>query len=691
MPYPADGLFPPRIRALAVLAGRGNPCYDSRMNENVRDAASGMQDGDKSTGSLIRLTKLLAEYFYAVTLYDDRKNKALIPDGLLEQYATDDGSFAIDRLIEDTRNGKFREEYYRYLLPADLLTADSGTLKEIGKVHADIRRKSLKGGYIRAVLEVLYDSKFQAEFNRKTNGFLEKASGRQDFILLFLKRASTQDNRGKRRWDYSGATEIKEIGKKEKGKTMEMVNNPYTAYKLFGQGEYSKLLIGLRAMQWPAMDGLQKKYAGTKLEDDDVYTFQFTDLRKKGMEAILADKAVCMYTTKAGKEILIIPDGRPGSTIPYNSEVVCRQIQEITTVLQHFNNYIPYELDGDLKAKLHKECTSIYFKKCKGEFIVFDKNEADFVNRYYKAVVNGLTDVNRKAFDEASGRLFITKNGSIMQKIQSLSMLINSKHALQKYPDAKVQLQIQKLAENERWLGILGKYKNEFGDFFYAADDENGRITIDDIDADDDAFTADESLNPELQFIQQEEESADEKYLKYLFRLHFPQKRIFLDYIDGYFTGIERGDVLYVNGKSKKASKKKELISSLRGALIVRQPDVKAGGAKNSTGPRRYAENLQARINEIANKNTVRWDTIEHEFFSKKGDYEKFKRAKLYFAMYCLGMGVKESNRWDTLWKFYSKREFAGCTDETAKELAKNSFYREMNDIVRTFRRERRY
>ena len=72
MPYPADGLFPPRIRALAVLAGRGNPCYDSRMNENARDAASGMQDGDKSTGSLIRLTKLLAEYFYAVTLYDDR-------------------------------------------------------------------------------------------------------------------------------------------------------------------------------------------------------------------------------------------------------------------------------------------------------------------------------------------------------------------------------------------------------------------------------------------------------------------------------------------------------------------------------------------------------------------------------------------------------------------------------------------
>lgn len=111
----------------------------------------------------INLTKLLAEYFYAVTLYDYRKNEVLIPDELLERYATDDGSFAIDRLIEDTQNGAFKKEYYNLLLPADLLTADSGTLKEIAEAHADIRRKSLKGGYIRAVLEVLYDKRFREE------------------------------------------------------------------------------------------------------------------------------------------------------------------------------------------------------------------------------------------------------------------------------------------------------------------------------------------------------------------------------------------------------------------------------------------------------------------------------------------------------------------------------------------------
>ncbi|MBQ7167526.1 MAG: hypothetical protein IJR93_11330, partial [Treponema sp.] len=98
------------------------------MNKNVRDLSP--------MARTTYLTKLLAEYFYAVTLYDYKKNEVLIPDELLEKYATDDGSFAIDRLIEDTRNGAFKKEYYNLLLPADLLTADSGTLKEIGKVHA---------------------------------------------------------------------------------------------------------------------------------------------------------------------------------------------------------------------------------------------------------------------------------------------------------------------------------------------------------------------------------------------------------------------------------------------------------------------------------------------------------------------------------------------------------------------------
>lgn len=620
------------------------------------------------------LTKLLAEYFYAVTLYDYKKNEVLIPDELLEKYATADGSFAIDRLIEDTRNGAFKKEYYNLLLPADLLTADSGTLKEIAEAHADIRRKSLKGGYIRAVLEVLYDSKFQAEFNRKTNGFLEKASGRQDFILLFLNATANQDS-----WNYSSVTGIKQIGKKEKGKTMEMVNNPYTAYKLFGQGEYSKLLIGLRAMQWPAMDGLQKKHAGTKLEEDDVYTFQFTDLRKKGMEAILADKAVCMYTTKAGKEILIIPDGRPGSTIPYNSEIVCKQIQEITTVLQHFNNYIPYELDDELELALNNECTSIYFKYNKKDAplgfsgtnehgFVFTKNEADFVNRYFKDVLDGLSDANRKTFDKSGGSLFISNKDSVTDKIQSLSMLIGSK-ALADYPDEMIRQKINGLADNEIWQGILTKYRMEFGDPFYASDDNGDGYDIDDADAESDAFSSDKKLTPEEQLIQKESISDDAKYLKYLFRVTFPKKQIYLTYIEAYIDGIEKRNFLHLNGKSKKASKNKDLISTLCEIFPDKKTTIKE---------------------EFSKADTVLWDNIAYKYCLNKNDYAKLKKAKMYFALRCLGMGDKHNN-WDIPWKFFCDRELTYCTDETAKELARNSFRREMDDIARTFRKVRSY
>ena len=631
------------------------------------------------------LTKLLAEYFYAVTLHDCEKNEALIPDKLLEQYATDDGRFDIDRLIEDTKTGAFKKEYYNFLLPEDLLTADTGTLKEIEKAYAAGRSKSLKGGYIRAVLDVLYDKRFREEFNKKTDGFLEKASERQDFILLFLNRASTQDGRGERRWNYSEATEIKQIGKKEKGSVVEMVNNPYSAYKLFGQGEYSKLLIGCRAIRWPSMDGLQQRAFGISFSEKDVYTFSLTDLRKKGMEAILADKAVCMYTTKEGKEILIIPDGRFDKKTVYdgkwerNANILFEQMKAITTVLQHFNDYIPYELDEELELALHNECTRIYFKYNKKDApigfsstneqgFVFSKNEADFVNRYFNYVVDGLFDSNRKAFDEASGYFFTSNKDTITDKIQSLSMLVGSK-ALAVYPDEKVQEWINGLSDNEIWQGILNKYRMEFGDPFYASDDNGDGYDIDDADAESDAFSSDKKLTPEEQLIQKESISDDAKYLKHLFRVTFPKKQIYLTYIEAYIDGIEKRNFLHLNGKSKKASKNKALISTLCEIFPDKKTTIKE---------------------KFSKADTVLWDNIAYKYCLNKNDCAKLKKAKMYFALRCLGMGDKHNN-WDIPWKFFCDRELTYCTDDASKELAKNSFRREMDDIARTFRKVRSY
>ena len=100
---------------------------------------------------------------------------------------------------------------------------------------------------------------------------------------------------------------------------------------------------------------------------------------------------------------------------------------------------------------------------------------------------------------------------------------------------------------------------------------------------------------------------------------------------------------------------------------------------------------MEANIKEQFSKaDIVLWDNIAYKYCLNKNDYAKLKKAKMYFALRCLGMGDKHNN-WDIPWKFFCDRELTYCTDETAKELARNSFRREMDDIARTFRKVRSY
>ena len=443
------------------------------MNKNVRDLSP--------MARTTYLTKLLAEYFYAVTLYDYKKNEVLIPDELLEKYATDDGSFAIDRLIEDTRNGAFKKEYYNLLLPADLLTADSGTLKEIGKVHADIRRKSLKGGYIRAVLEVLHDKRFREEFNKKTEGFLDKAPGKEDLILLFLKTAANQDS-----WNYSAVTGIKQIGKKEKGKTVEMVDNPYSAYKLFGQGEYSKLLIGYRAAP----------------------SLPLNKMRAKGFEAILTDVKVCMKKNADGSLSPIIPyegvtknlklaperyldgetkefkfntglylDDKNYSTIwKQRFLVLDMQMDEITKALQAFNNYVPYELNEELESKLNKLCEDIYNKYINERFYLDRLDTYAEGNRYSDDDCKTVNDTFKKYYpyfdsSDENSKATVVKPKSIADKIRWL---------LDKKDSSLIKAPLSKDLEGKVWTRILHTFQVEHalsGDS-PANDEESNKTTI---------------------------------------------------------------------------------------------------------------------------------------------------------------------------------------------------------------------
>ena len=75
-----------------------------------------------------------------------------------------------------------------------MLGVDAATLKEIEEAYKEIADKKLKGGYIRAVLKILYDERYQAEFNALTSGFLKDAFGKKEnskfsIVLSFINIA----------------------------------------------------------------------------------------------------------------------------------------------------------------------------------------------------------------------------------------------------------------------------------------------------------------------------------------------------------------------------------------------------------------------------------------------------------------------------------------------------------------------
>ena len=671
----------------------------------------------------INLTKLLAEYFYAVTLYDYRKNEVLLPDELLERYATDDGRFDIDRIIEDAKTGEFKKDYYDLLLPADLLTADSGTLKEISAAHADIQKKSMKGGYIRAVLEVLHDKRFREEFNKKTEGLLDKAPGREDFILLFLDTASTQDGRGDAYWDYSSFTEIKQIGKKVKGKKMEMVKNPYSAYKVFGQGEYSKLLIGYRADPSLSLDEMRKRGVEVILTDNKIcgYGYGWKETKATPYESVWKYKLPEHQGEKADVKMIKPKNDKAGAGVlrrrRVNTLILDMQMDAVTKILQQFNRYVPWELDSEagdgklMKDKLSKMCRHINKECSKGRYpldildeyeegSLLDKNEQAFINKYFNMAAEWRTMLwlrgwSRKAFDELTHWAFQTKKIRMQEKLDALNVLIYSEKALMAFPDSDVREKIRDLARNEEWLGIVRKFKSEMKNPRYPSDRFDYDIDdIDKIDEKDNVFYSGGIETPEEQFIEKEPSSMQipADILLSLFDDEFSGAPRFLESIRNYIKHIDT-NMMCASFKRKGATEgerclivKKELKASAHKLLDGNNKKKNFDSyldlaEKNSTEDvlswRMIADELKA-----IDKDWGKTDKRVLEFLKKEHiDLEDYRLGKLKmgFALECLD----KEHSWEGSFNLYKKRELDASSDIEQEETI---FKEKMSSINKRFR-----
>lgn len=468
------------------------------------------QKEEKST----TLIKLIADTFYITFLpeAEDKKEDRKIKDqylNLLEKYINENG-FNRKKFICDAKKfDKNAREIFLSLLPEELIDKDENTLNEIEAAYQNIHKENQKGGYVRAVLAVLYDKKYQQKFNEISYKYLEhvkdlKVNANFSILANYLQFSNhlERGNFSEYQWNISDATKIKAIGSTKDGKT-EKVDNPYSAYKVYAQGEYSKLRIGYKADPSLPLNKMLEKGFETTLTDNEKITYKTyriinkkTKEKKEVIETCDMTPYEYINNYKMPNEELESNDKHYLKLInewKRNTLIYDLQIEAINKILQRFNNFIPYDLkskitkekkDGSIseitiKEEIYNQCKNIFFEnryekehldklEKYGEGSFLSENEKSFINSYFYCVVDCFRyGGDRRKFDEVTNKKFET-SWTLQEKTEALNQLIYSRN-IQYHPQKDLYLTqtktltdvIEGLKTNSIWQGIVNKFNSD--------------------------------------------------------------------------------------------------------------------------------------------------------------------------------------------------------------------------------------
>ena len=581
-------------------------------------------------------TKIIADTFYItfLPLEDDECDYYI--DFLSKYQISNFPYFNRTKFIKDAYNKKFDEKQFKiflHLLPQDLLDegteAFSKTLNEIEDEYSYLHNNGLKGGYIRAVLEVLYDSKFQKEFNELTNGFLKRVWNKKEnlsfsIVKSFMDLALEQFNRkdyASYFWNTKKVTQRKVIGSTETG-NIEKIDNPYSAYKVYAQGEYSKLRIGYEA--------------STKA---DKKTEALKELLAYGFEVILSDEEICTYKSNKNENItiVIIPTSINKKKYSYeklintdkkalerikdisNKEIelerdiliLDEQYDAITKILQRFNNYKPYQLD-EVREEIKNDCRNIYFNLFRetnhldrldhySEGNRYSESEVSFINRYFTDLVSDkkVSDYDYETTEE---------------KIE----------AIWKYYDFNL------LLKNEVWQGIFMKSRLEKADKLDCLSPSQ-------------EFSPEYEENEYVQSISATDDLPKEvKKIQNLFGQAFPQAPLMQASMGKYFKKI-------IELQTVSAQRIDEIKSSLKHVFPEQKKDIDA-----------HLENYAKDLDE---GDCISWNELSERYCPEKK--EEIIKAKIDFGFSCLDKG----RSWDGTWNRYRKSENLGSKPAFRKKM----------------------
>lgn len=522
----------------------------------------------------IQLVKMLERHFFVAFLPDSHE----VIDELNENIKQDSFDFAS---LISTQNKSTQEFLANFLPKTEDFFKNKKLQKEIIKKYEE-NTELFKFGLPQVCLEEIYDSKFKKELNLRSDNILESLNknslekcGEFNLIEDFMEKIKSAwtfedkdlsyyeaevDFYGIKKhiktsepktllfkWNnFSSVTSIKQIGKKEKNSRPEKLDNIYSAYKVYGQGEYSKILIGCKA---------GKKFSSIK----DCIKLGTNTICKKlnskyHSEKNTTDDLIRLSFHIADEEDLINTEAGDLDKYRFNHQksfqITEKQIFYINNELQKFDgSYVPQCLEDEYKSggekkslleHLYENCVKIVqtsYKKWldfdKYETgLPFEKEEFQFVNKIFNSVISfrlNLSSSEKGIFDSETKEKFksVENVQSVFEKIKLLSELESISKA------SKTLEPLKSLFTKNAWQSVKQKLNIDNSLEYEAEKKSQKPVFSDNIDYDGENSNADEDsfeAQPYDMANSQYGEEADEsyEYLMKLFRMEFEDDSFFV-------------------------------------------------------------------------------------------------------------------------------------------------------------------
>lgn len=510
----------------------------------------------------IQLVKMLERHFFVAFLPDSQE----VIDELNENARQNSFDFAS---LISTKNKNTKEFLSNFLPKDEEFFRNEKLQKEIIKKYEENVGR-FKYGLPQVCLEEIYDSKFKKELNLRSDNVLESLNknslekcGEFNLVEDFMEKIKSAwtfedkdlsyyeaevDFYGIKKhiktsepktllfkWNnFSSVTLIKQIGKKEKNSKPEKLDNIYSAYKVYAQGEYSKILIGCKAgKKFSSIKDciklgtntickkLNSKYHSEKNTTDDLIRLSFHIADEENMintESSDLDE----YRFKHQKSFLITEN----------------QIFYINNELQKFDgSYVPQCLEDEYKSSgekkslldhLYENCVKIVQTSYK-KWLDFDKyetglplekSEFQFVNKIFNSVISfrlNLSSSEKGIFDSETKEKFksVENVQSVFEKIKLLSELESISKA------SKTLEPLKSLFTKNAWQSVKQKLNIDNSLEYEAEKKSQKPVFSDNIDYDGENSNADEDsfeAQPYDMANSQYGEEADESY-EYLMNL----------------------------------------------------------------------------------------------------------------------------------------------------------------------------